>query len=281
MLRGLIAALTLAFLCRFLGFSSAGDKSLKPINLDKINSAADEDDPFILPDKTLLYTSNATGRQRIMQAIWSQGWKKGKLLSGLDAKDTDFRSPFYRDDKLYFATNEIPDDSLKDMKNFDIKVITAGREALPILGISGKDDELHPWITRDGREFYFSRKTKDGWKLFVAKGPVPGPITEPKDVGFPAGFHHATVSAGGLIMYLQGHLDGDRAGLFRARRASLKGTWSKPEPITMLNHSEAKRGDMSPYLSNDGKRLYFASDRPGGKGGLDIWWIETARLFER
>jgi hypothetical protein len=35
---------------------------------------------------------------------------------------------------------------------------------------------------------------------------------------------------------------------------------------------------MSPCLSRDGTMLYFASDRPGGKGGLDIWMIETAKL---
>src|SRR5207247_6822842 len=113
------------------GQTPADEKGVQPINLDKINTAADEDDPFILPDKTLLYASNVSGRYRIMQAIWSPGWKKGKLLSGLDAKDTDFRSPFYREEKLYFASNEIPDESLKDMKNFDIKVSAAGREPLP------------------------------------------------------------------------------------------------------------------------------------------------------
>lgn len=30
----------------------------------------------------------------------------------------------------------------------------------------------------------------------------------------------------------------------------------------------------SPSLSSDGRRLYFASDRPGGLGGSDIWYLE-------
>jgi hypothetical protein len=37
-------------------------------------------------------------------------------------------------------------------------------------------------------------------------------------------------------------------------------------------------GDRSPCLSRDGAMLYFASDRPGGKGGLDLWVIPTAPL---
>jgi WD40-like Beta Propeller Repeat len=174
----------------------------------------------------------------------------------------------------------VPDETLKDLKNYDIKKSTAGRAPLPLPGISAREDELHPWITRDGREFYFSRKTKEGWKLFVAAGPVPGPIGNANEVGFPPGYCHATVSASGLIMYLQGPLENDRAGLFRSKRMNLKGKWSTPESLTMLNHPEAKRGDMSPSLSNDGKKLYFASDRPGGKGGLDIWVADTSQLFK-
>ena len=79
-------------------------------------------------------------------------------------------------------------------------------------------------------------------------------------------------------MYLQGPLDKERWGLFRSKRAKAGAAWSKPEPLSNLNHPEATRGDMSPCLSADGNRLYFASDRPGGKGGLDIWYVLTSQL---
>ena len=39
--------------------------------------------------------------------------------------------------------------------------------------------------------------------------------------------------------------------------------------------------DRSPSLSRDGTMLYFASDRPGGKGALDLYVVRTAELKGR
>ena len=33
----------------------------------------------------------------------------------------------------------------------------------------------------------------------------------------------------------------------------------------------SKQSDFAPYITVDGKSLYFASDREGGYGGQDIW----------
>ncbi len=266
------------------GAQAGREKVPTPINLGKVNSDADEDDPFILPDnKALLYTSNKSGNHGVLIAQRSgKGWAASKPIPELNSKECDFRSPFLaRDGKLYFATNEVPDETLNDLKNFDIKFRNQGRAPLPLLGISEKEDELHPWLTPAGKEFYFSRKTKDGWLLMVAKGPNPGPIGDAKPVGFAPGFHHASLSNSGLVMYLQGPLGKDRIGIFRSKRNKLAAAWSDPETLVNLNSSDARRGDMSPCLNADGNRLYFASDRPEGKGGLDLWAVETANLKTR
>lgn len=50
-------------------------------------------------------------------------------------------------------------------------------------------------------------------------------------------------------------------------------TWSEPMPLgTGINSTEYS--EASPYLAADGKTLYFASDRPGGQGGYDIYKAE-------
>src|SRR5262249_48674126 len=151
-----------------------------------------------------IYLSKRTGKDT---------YPAGKAL--LVSKDADQRSPFLFKTTLFYATNEVPDPSLAKEKNFDIWKKDGMLASVPVLGISEKTDELHPCITPAGKEFYFSRKMKDGWKLFVANGPTPGPIGKAKEVGFAEGYHHATLSKDALTMYLQGPLENDRSGIFR------------------------------------------------------------------
>lgn len=46
--------------------------------------------------------------------------------------------------------------------------------------------------------------------------------------------------------------------------------WSKPELLPSVN--QQGHNSKQPFCSSDGKYLYFASDRTGGKGGFDIWY---------
>jgi hypothetical protein len=80
-------------------------------------------------------------------------------------------------------------------------------------------------------------------------------------------------------MYLQGPLEKGRWGLFVSSKTA-KG-WGEPVALDLLNHPEVRSGDQSPCLSRDGSLLYFASDRPEGKGGLDLWAIPTKELVKK
>jgi Tol biopolymer transport system component len=58
------------------------------------------------------------------------------------------------------------------------------------------------------------------------------------------------------------------ADLWYSTRARKQDAFSAPQPVPVVN-SPSREGEVS--LSPDGCTLYFASDRPGGRGGLDFY----------
>ncbi len=226
-------------------------KLVKPVNLT-VNTKADEDDPHIAGNGLrLFYSCNAEGKFDVWSSVRGstrQAWKPGKLMDDTSVIRTkvDDRSIFLTDLQpqfIYFATRK---DNDKDA-SFDIYVAI---KVLPrpdrvftdpraLIKVNTRDDELHPWLTSDGKSLYFSRKTKEGWRVCVAHrrdGKVPDGFEEPITLDLPPGFHHPTLTPDGKTMYLQGPLEKDRWGLFVSSRMG-KG-WSKPVPLDMLNHPE-------------------------------------------
>ena len=132
------AFVALAALALVGGIDSAqvgsGNSAVKPTNLDQVNTTADEDDPFITADGlSLYYASNAAGSFDICVSTRRSGaaWPAGKVAADINTKEADERSPFVsRDGKLYFATNVVPDEKFKDLKNFDLKVRVGTRAPL-------------------------------------------------------------------------------------------------------------------------------------------------------
>jgi hypothetical protein len=264
-------------------------KTLKPINLDKINTGADEDDPHIgSSGLTLLYSSNGSKKFDIFvsrRANQNLAWPAGKALGDYLQSEVDDRPGFMTAESrfpqyLYFATKKD-----KETKNFDIyAAVRQDRSSVfssptPLNTINTAADELYPWLSAGGKELFFSRKTKEGWRVMLAtRKETTGAagFGEPKMLDLPVDFHHATLTPDGRTMYLQGPLEKGRCGLFRSTRTA-KG-WSEPEPLNDLNNAQGQTGDHSPCLTRDGFWLYFSSDRPGGKGGLDLWMVRVNDL---
>jgi hypothetical protein len=291
MTRTLLFLLAVGLVLPLPAASEVKHRPLEPTNLLKLNTAKDEDDPHAASSGLrLYYSSQVKGRSTVLvsqRRRREQTWPPGKPMDELQGK-ADYRSVFLTPDSkypqyLYFSTTEAPEKEDTRGDNFDIYfLIKQGPRddfttETPVHSVCTKADEMDPWLTADGRRLYFSRKDKDGWHVYVATRPGrSGQFRKPVRVDFPAGFRHATLTPDGLIMYLQGPLEKERWGLFRSKL--VKGKWSEPEPLTELNSPKAPRGDLSPCLSRNGLLLYFASDRPGGKGGLDLWVIPTALL---
>jgi tetratricopeptide (TPR) repeat protein len=51
----------------------------------------------------------------------------------------------------------------------------------------------------------------------------------------------------------------------------VKDKWSKPKPFLPIN---TPFWESQPSISADGRTVYFASNRPNGAGGIDIWYVQ-------
>ena len=110
-------------------------------------------------------------------------------------------------------------------------------------------------------DFFISKKDSQGWSLAKNAG---SPLNSPLNEGA------QTISADGRFMVFTacGRKEGlGRCDLYFSRKTG--DTWSLPENIGKPVNSVYY--ETQPSLSADGKTLYFACDRPGGFGDIDIY----------
>jgi Tol biopolymer transport system component len=81
----------------------------------------------------------------------------------------------------------------------------------------------------------------------------------------------ALISKDGLTLYFNSNRPGGvgNSDLWLSRRDSVEDSWGPPANLGATINSTFN--DIVPNLSRDGHYLFFASDRPGGSGDLDLW----------
>ena len=67
---------------------------------------------------------------------------------------------------------------------------------------------------------------------------------------------------------------------FRAAVASMRAARLRPEVFCEEMPAPQRIAPHSFALSADGKYLYVATDRPGGKGGLDLYGVAVIEIEE-
>lgn len=136
-------------------------------------------------------------------------------------------------------------------------------------------DDFGTALSRSGRVIYFSsERDGDGQRLYSVERSssgwrdpeeISGDVNDGKHVGA------ATVTPDGQFMVFSayGHAAGGmgRTDLYSAQKVD--GKWVMVQNLGSSVNSEYF--DSQPTITSDGMTVYFASDRPGGSGGTDIW----------
>lgn len=160
----------------------------------------------------------------------------------------------------------------------------------PSLSFDGNTLYFFRSLERGDHDIFYSQRTKDGWSAPTSIGaPINLAPTVNKDketVGGYDGF--PSVSADGKTLYfVRQNLEGPRdkdlkrqhafcTCIYKSEKES-DGKWSKPEKLPWPINQECEK---APRIMADGKTLIFSSNRPGGKGGYDMYQSKLNELGE-
>jgi hypothetical protein len=176
--------------------------------------------------------------------------------------------------------------TLKNIKNCQF-AIDAIKKPVPFNpvnvgdSVNTTDDEYWPSITADGltlmftrqgrgdrsdsrnqEDFYISHLVNNVWSKAQNAG---DPLNTPQNEGA------QSISSDGRYMYFTACERPDGFGRCDIYFTSYDGTkWA--EPVNIGSPVNTKYWESQPSISANGEMLFFVSNRPGGIGGMDLWF---------
>jgi len=130
---------------------------------------------------------------------------------------------------------------------------------------------VYPWDKKPTLDLYTADVTEDG--------KLSGIVLFPGDINTDAHESSAAFTQDGMTMYFDRtnekrvkNKDGEKVAHIRIYRAKMvDGKWSNIEALPFTSDEYSTE---HPSLSNDGTKLYFASDMPGTLGSFDIYVVD-------
>ncbi len=261
-----------------------------PVNLGAlVNSSGAEGSPEVSADGLELYfNSNRPGgfgatdiwvsKRPTAQSAWGEAVNLGPVVNSPGAEI----SPTISADglELYFSDYQGPRPGGSGKSDLWV-TRRSSKEApwgAPVnLGplVNSPAEEITPEISPDGLELYFESDRPGGVggdDLWVArrasKNAEWGPAVWLGAACNQAGNDHCpNMTSDGLTLFFDATPPGTSTGdLMVTTRATVRSEWGNP-----VNLGHIASDHFASSVSWDGTTLYFASTRPGGSGGNDIW----------
>lgn len=228
-------------------------------------------------------------------------------VSALSSGSDDI-APVVTDDGIIFCSNRktnpfLTKKNTEGVRLYDLYFAPFNSDGEPMKSSRlaanlGKDANIGPAaVSQDGKTLYFTKnlvsgknlKKRDSNKLgiFTAKrnGSQWTDIA-PFEYNDPAfNLSYPFVSADGRYLFFCSDMPGGSGSYDIYMCENIEGRWGKP--VNLGSDVNSSAAEIHPFLHSSG-RLYFASDRPGGMGGLDIMfstlsfgkWSKPVRLDE-
>ncbi len=161
---------------------------------------------------------------------------------------------------------------LNSKKNSDFAPAFMGKEAASVVFTTNRDNTTSRKASAitgvANNDLFTSRRNASGkWEK---PEPIEGEFNTDDDEGAAA-----FTPDGKTIYFTRCRIDnaGDIGGeIWTATRSG--GQWTAPQKVVLFSDSTITVAH--PAVAQNGERLYFVSDAPGGFGGKDIWFVDKA-----
>lgn len=246
-------------------------------------------DVAITPDgKEFYFAKMSKNRFVIMVAKCSDGRWSIPAVAPFSGKYSDFEPVISPDGKIFLFASNRPSGNKTDMsKDVDIyimKRVKNGWSKPSLVGgrINSARMEYFPSITRSGR-LYFGRNdmamTRGDIHYSDPVGGVYGKAVKlPPQVNFPGTSYNAFIAPDESYIIFSAYLKGEK-GLHSDMFISFRDDndiWQQAVNMGKIINSDGH--DHSPYVSYDGKYLFFSSTRERNPRQFRIYWVSTSFL---
>jgi outer membrane protein OmpA-like peptidoglycan-associated protein/Tol biopolymer transport system component len=213
------------------------------------------------PYTRIAYSINLAGLGKFNKALDAIN----SLLTRTDISQTTRKAAEYRKGTYQFAVDfekvHASENYVFAPQNLGDSVNTSESEYFPSISIEG--DKLIFTRRLNGRneDFFGTIKDKNGWRKAL---PLKGGINTPENEGA------QNLSQDGNWLFFTGCYRPDGFGSCDIYMSYLtENGWS--EPFNLGGNVNTDQWESQPSISPDKRDLYFASRRPGGYGGSDIY----------